>query len=59
IFLVRRMNGGIEFEIRSFSRPNSPIVRMFGPIAHALQRRLVKRYMHGLVEAVTTSRHRD
>lgn len=59
IFLVRRMNGGIEFEIRSFSRPNSPIVRALGPFGRALQRRLVRRYLNGLVRAVRSDPDRD
>lgn len=53
IFLVRRLDDGLEFEVRSFSRPNSPLVRASGPIGRFLQRTMAKRYVEALVREVT------
>lgn len=53
IFLVRRLDGGLEFEVRSFSRPNSPLVWVSGPIGRFLQRTMTKRYLDALVRETT------
>ena len=40
--------GPVRFEIRAFFRPSGPLMRGLGPVVHALDHRLVRRYQRGL-----------
>lgn len=49
LFLVRRSHdGSVRFEIKSFSRPQSLLVKLLGPFGRALQLRATRLYLRAL-----------
>lgn len=52
LFVVRRRDAVVTFEVVALSRPRHPLARLAGPIARGLQVRATRRYLAAMEAAV-------
>lgn len=53
IFLVRRADGRVSFEVAAFSRPRDPLARLGAPVTRWLQLRTNRTYLDALRRIAT------